>query len=111
VSSGSETQCPGCCLSSIAGNDNLLACPRDHVEAVFTMLRRRRVEFTGGLEALSLIALLSGDHPGGADQSTGGASRRPGSAANPLMDDTNRNVLIPLGGNSFSSQIGNLGPP
>jgi hypothetical protein len=30
--------------------------PREHVEAVFAMLRRqkRRVEFTGGLEALSL---------------------------------------------------------
>ena len=37
-------------------DDNLLACPRPHVEAVFDMLRRqnRRVEFTGGLEALSL---------------------------------------------------------
>ncbi len=37
-------------------DDNLLACPRPHVEAVFTMLRKqkRRVEFTGGLEALSL---------------------------------------------------------
>lgn len=42
-------------------DDNLLAAPRDHVEAVFDMLRgahRRwgvdRVEFTGGLEALSL---------------------------------------------------------
>ena len=37
-------------------DDNLLACPRNHVEAVFGMLRRqhRRVEFTGGLEALSL---------------------------------------------------------
>jgi hypothetical protein len=37
-------------------DDNLLACPRAHVEAVFAMLRqqRRRVEFTGGLEALSL---------------------------------------------------------
>jgi len=37
-------------------DDNLLACPRDHVEAVFAMLRRQkgRVEFTGGLEALSL---------------------------------------------------------
>src|SRR5215472_2489882 len=37
-------------------DDNLLACPREHVEAVFSMLRqqRRRVEFTGGLEALSL---------------------------------------------------------
>jgi hypothetical protein len=37
-------------------DDNLLACPRDHVEAVFAMLRqqKRRVEFTGGLEALSL---------------------------------------------------------
>ena len=37
-------------------DDNLLACPREHVEAVFAMLSRqgRRVEFTGGLEALSL---------------------------------------------------------
>ena len=37
-------------------DDNLLACPRPHVEAVFDMLRQqtRRVEFTGGLEALSL---------------------------------------------------------
>ena len=37
-------------------DDNLLACPRPHVEAVFDMLRqqKRRVEFTGGLEALSL---------------------------------------------------------
>lgn len=37
-------------------DDNLLACPEDHVRAVFDMLRRqkRRVEFTGGLEALSL---------------------------------------------------------
>jgi hypothetical protein len=37
-------------------DDNLLACPRPHVEAVFAMLRRqqRRIEFTGGLEALSL---------------------------------------------------------
>lgn len=37
-------------------DDNLLAAPQSHVEAVFEMLRRqkRRVEFTGGLEALSL---------------------------------------------------------
>ncbi len=37
-------------------DDNLLACPRHHVEAVFAMLRRqkRRVCFTGGLEARSL---------------------------------------------------------
>jgi hypothetical protein len=37
-------------------DDNLLACPRAHVEAVFAMLRRqgRQIEFTGGLEALSL---------------------------------------------------------
>lgn len=37
-------------------DDNLLACPRPHVEAVFAMLRGqgRRVEFTGGLEARSL---------------------------------------------------------
>ena len=37
-------------------DDNLLACPRPHVEAVFAMLRRqgRRCEFTGGLEARAL---------------------------------------------------------
>src|SRR6516225_10700170 len=37
-------------------DDNLLACPRDHVESVFAMLKKqkRRIEFTGGLEALSL---------------------------------------------------------
>ena len=37
-------------------DDNLLACPRPHVEAVFAMLRQQahRVEFTGGLEARAL---------------------------------------------------------
>jgi hypothetical protein len=37
-------------------DDNLLACRQSHVEAVFDMLRKqgRRVEFTGGLEALAL---------------------------------------------------------
>jgi hypothetical protein len=37
-------------------DDNLLACPREHVEAVFVMLRRqgRQIEFTGGLEARAL---------------------------------------------------------
>lgn len=37
-------------------DDNLLACPEDHVRAVFSMLARqgRQIEFTGGLEALSL---------------------------------------------------------
>lgn len=37
-------------------DDNLLACPRPHVESVFAMLRKqkRRVEFTGGLEARAL---------------------------------------------------------
>jgi hypothetical protein len=50
-------------------DDNLLACPRPHVEAVFDMLRRqsRRVEFTGGLEALALedyqVELLAGLKP------------------------------------------------
>jgi len=52
-------------------DDNLLACPREHVEAVFAMLRQesrfRRVEFTGGLEALSLedyqVDLLAGLKP------------------------------------------------
>jgi hypothetical protein len=41
-------------------DDNLLACPRDHVEAVFAMLRRqtRRVEFTGGLELSSTVSSL-----------------------------------------------------
>ena len=50
-------------------DDNLLACPRPHVEAVFDMLARqgRRVEFTGGLEARSLedyqVGLLSDLRP------------------------------------------------
>lgn len=37
-------------------DDNLLACPEPHVREVFAMLRRqkRRVEFTGGLEAAAL---------------------------------------------------------
>lgn len=37
-------------------DDNLLACPEPHVRAVFAMLARqgRQIEFTGGLEALSL---------------------------------------------------------
>jgi hypothetical protein len=37
-------------------DDNLLACPEDHVRAVFAMLARqgRQVQFTGGLEALAL---------------------------------------------------------
>ena len=37
-------------------DDNLLACPEPHVRAVFAMLARqgRRVQFTGGLEALAL---------------------------------------------------------
>jgi hypothetical protein len=37
-------------------DDNLLACSQPHVEEVFRMLRhqKRRIEFTGGLEALSL---------------------------------------------------------
>ena len=50
-------------------DDNLLACKRDHVESVFQMLRRQngRIEFTGGLEALSLqdyqVDLLAGMKP------------------------------------------------
>jgi hypothetical protein len=50
-------------------DDNLLACPRPHVEAVFAMLRRqrRRVAFTGGLDPLLLadwhVDLLAGLHP------------------------------------------------
>ncbi len=37
-------------------DDNLLACPEPHVRSVFRMLARqqRQVEFTGGLDALSL---------------------------------------------------------
>lgn len=37
-------------------DDNLLACPEGHVRSVFKMLalQGRRVEFTGGLEALAL---------------------------------------------------------
>lgn len=58
-------------------DDNLLACPREHVEAVFAMLRQQkksdwpgwngRIEFTGGLEALALqdyqVDLLAGLSP------------------------------------------------
>lgn len=50
-------------------DDNLLACPEWHVRAVFAMLARqtRRVEFTGGLEALALqdyqVELLAGLRP------------------------------------------------
>lgn len=50
-------------------DDNLLACSRPHVEAVFDMLRKQkvRVEFTGGLEALSLqdyqVGLLADMRP------------------------------------------------
>jgi hypothetical protein len=50
-------------------DDNLLACPEPHVRAVFAMLarQRRRVEFTGGLEALALedyqVNLLAGLRP------------------------------------------------
>jgi hypothetical protein len=50
-------------------DDNLLACPEDHVRAVFAMLhdQPRRVEFTGGLEALALqdyqVDLLASLHP------------------------------------------------
>ena len=50
-------------------DDNLLACPEPHVRAVFEMLARqkRRVEFTGGLEALALqdyqVELLASLHP------------------------------------------------
>jgi hypothetical protein len=50
-------------------DDNLLSCPEPHVREVFAMLARqnRRVEFTGGLEALSLqdyqVELLAGLKP------------------------------------------------
>jgi hypothetical protein len=38
-------------------DDNLLACSRKHIEAVFAMLRRQKepIEFTGGLEAKRLM--------------------------------------------------------
>lgn len=37
-------------------DDNLLSCPEPHVRSVFAMLKRqkRRIEFTGGLEAAAL---------------------------------------------------------
>lgn len=50
-------------------DDNLLACDETHVRAAFAMLARqgRRVEFTGGLEALALqdyqVDLLASLHP------------------------------------------------
>lgn len=50
-------------------DDNLLACPESHVRAVFAMLNRqgRRIEFTGGLEALALedyqVGLLADMRP------------------------------------------------
>jgi hypothetical protein len=50
-------------------DDNLLACSEKHIRAVFAMLKRqkRRVEFTGGLEALRLrdwhVDLLAELHP------------------------------------------------
>lgn len=50
-------------------DDNLLACPEWHVRAVFAMLNRqgRRIEFTGGLEALALqdyqVGLLADMRP------------------------------------------------
>lgn len=50
-------------------DDNLLACPEDHVRAVFAMLARqgRQIEFTGGLEALALqdyqVGLLADMRP------------------------------------------------
>lgn len=50
-------------------DDNMLATPRKHVEAVFEMLRRqgRQIEFSGGLEAKSLkdyqVDLLAGLKP------------------------------------------------
>lgn len=50
-------------------DDNLLACPEDHVRAVFAMLKRqgRQIEFTGGLEALALqdyqVGLLADMRP------------------------------------------------
>lgn len=50
-------------------DDNLLACPEQHVRAVFEMLRRqdRQIEFTGGLEAMAMqdyqVGLLADMRP------------------------------------------------
>jgi hypothetical protein len=47
-------------------DDNLLACPEDHIRAVFAMLKRQRepIQFSGGLEAARLepwhVDLLTG---------------------------------------------------
>lgn len=72
TSRGCPCRCPHCMVPRREGtlrvlpimdgwdvlDNNLLACPRDHVEAVFAMLDRqpRRPKFTGGLESGRLLA-------------------------------------------------------
>jgi hypothetical protein len=101
-------------------DDNLLACPRPHVEAVFAMLRRqgRRVEFTGGLEALSLedyqVGLLAdlrprpncfwAYDPGDAFETLESAARRLIAAGfTPRSHRLNCYVLIGQPGDSFAA--------
>lgn len=70
TSRGCTNRCPRCLVPSREGplrtypikdgwdvlDNNLLACPREHVEAVFKMLERQpeRPKFTGGIEAALL---------------------------------------------------------
>lgn len=70
TSRGCPGRCPGCLVPVREGSlrllpiqdgwdildNNLLACPRDHIEAVFAMLARQpeRPKFTGGIEAARL---------------------------------------------------------
>ena len=70
TSRGCPSHCPGCKVPEREGalrllpirdgynlfDNNILACPREHVEAVFEMLerQRQRPKFTGGLEAARL---------------------------------------------------------
>lgn len=101
-------------------DDNLLACPRPHVEAVFAMLSRqkRRVEFTGGLEALSLedyqVGLLAdlsprpncfwAYDPGDAFETLESAARRLIAAGfTPRSHRLNCYVLIGQPGDTFSA--------
>jgi hypothetical protein len=63
--------------------DNLLACPRDHVEAVFAMLRRdgdalaardtlaREIRASTGMESLSASICKTGNHSCGSEMNIG----------------------------------------